>query len=407
MFTITNQSLKSATGMAAVRRTPASLRRRRFTFSVRSCMQRIPINFGHASSCVQHGTVSALPCAWPGCPNGITGDEFEEKPFLETKEPQRWKRREWKSPLGGVYYSWESSTLPNWFHVPQTFWNEARRLQLVSDSHPTTVYHYTSLEGFMGIVGSRSVWMTEFAYLNDRREIRYGLDLLLDEVSAMSDGETTEQVRNLLSAWKEKLSASTNRVCMTSFSADDDSLSQWRAYGPIAVGFPVHPLSLHVSDGRFQHVEYDPDLQAKLARVYVHHLVSAFEADISEGRLENAPDLYHKSDRLLELAVFFKHPAFKSENEYRLAYIDYPEVLDAVGLESPRRSFRAVRGRLVPYVPSTQVHNSDQHPFPLEISEVVLGPESDELLDQGVREFLNEHGLKGVTVRRSTVPLRT
>jgi hypothetical protein len=370
-------------------------------------MQRIALDFSYNSRCTEHGTLGALPCAWPGCQNGIAGEEFEEKPFLETQEPQRWKRRKWNSPMGGVYYSWESSKLPNWFHVPQTFWNEARRLQLVSGSHPSTVYHYTSLEGFMGIVSSRSVWMTEFAYLNDRREIRYGLDLLLDEVSAMLDGETTEQVQGLLSAWKEKLSASTNRVCMTSFSADDDSLSQWRAYGPIAVGFPVQPLSLHVSDGRFQHVEYDPDIQAKLARVYVHHLVSAFEADINDGRLENAPDLYHKSDRLLELAVFFKHPAFKSENEYRLAYIDQPEVLDGVGLESPRRSFRAARGRLVPYVPSTQVLNSDQHPFPLEISEVVLGPESDELLDQGVREFLNEHGLEGVTVRRSTVPLRT
>jgi hypothetical protein len=369
-------------------------------------MQRITLNLAHTSKCAEHGTLGPLPCAWPDCPNGVSDDEFEEKPFLESSKLQTWKRREWISPLGGPYYSWESSALPNWFQATQTFWNEARRLRLVPDSHPTTVYHYTSLEGLMGIVSNRSVWMTEFSYLNDRREVRYGLDLLLDEVGAMLEGEITEQVRGLLSAWKEKLSASNNRVCMTSFSADDDSLSQWRAYGPIAIGFPVYPLSLHVADSRFQRVEYNPDLQAKLVRVYVHHLVSAFEADMKWGRLERSPNLYQTSDRLLELAVFFKHPAFRSENEYRLAYIDLPNVLSSFGLESPRRSFRAARGRLVPYVPSTQVLDSADRSFPLEISEIVLGPESDELLDQGVREFLNEHGLDGVTVRRSTVPLR-
>tara|TARA_R110000850_G_scaffold3067_2_gene14422 strand:- start:1887 stop:2999 length:1113 start_codon:yes stop_codon:yes gene_type:complete len=369
-------------------------------------MQRISINFAQLNRCVEHGTMSTLPCAWPDCPNGITDEEFEDQPFLESDEPERWKRKRWESPLGGTYYSWESSKIPNWFQTPQTFWNEARRLQLVSESHPSTVYHYTSLEGFMGIVSSRSVWMTEFAYLNDRREIRYGLDLLSNEIGAMLDGEITEQVRDLLLAWKEKLSTSTNRVWVTSFSADDDSLSQWRAYGPIAIGFPVQSLQLHVADGRFQNTEYDQGLQSKLARVYLHHLVSSFEADFNEGKLDRVSDLYHNSDRLLELAVFFKHPAFISEHEYRLAYIDLPEVMERLGLESPSRLFRAAKGRLIPYVTSTQVLNSYRKPSPLEISEVVLGPESDELLDQGIREFLNEYGLEDVIVRRSTVPLR-
>ena len=370
-------------------------------------MQRVHLSFAHDSKCREHGALGTLPCAWPDCSHGVQGDEFEEDPILQGSEPRRWKRREWKSPLGGLYYSWEGGRLPNWFHAPQTFWNEARRFRLVPDSYPKTVYHYTSLEGFIGIVNSRSVWMTEFAYLNDRREVRYGLDLLLDTVSHMFEGEDREDVRGLLSAWKLRLGGSNNRVCITSFSADDDSLSQWRAYGPIAVGFPVHPLALHVDQGRLQPIEYDPNVQNKLVQIYVHHLVSAFEADMKAGSLELSPDLYHKSDRLLELAVFFKDPAFRSENEYRLAYIDYPDVLSSIGIESPSRSFRAARGRIVPYVPSTDVLRSEHRDFPLEISEVVLGPESDELLEQGVREFLNENGLHAVSVRRSLVPLRS
>jgi hypothetical protein len=371
-------------------------------------VKRIFVGLAYDKKCSEHGTLGALPCAWPGCPNGVDdADEFEEEPLLQGSKPRSWKRREWKSPLGGPYYSWESSDLPNWFHAPQTFWNEARRLRLVPASHPETIYHYTSLEGFIGIVNSRSVWMTEFAYLNDRREVRYGLDLLLDTVNDLTVTATREDVRSLLSVWADKLGGSRNRVCITAFSGDDDSLSQWRAYGPIAVGFPVSPLSLHVDQSRLQPVEYDPTIQKKLVQIYVHHLVAAFEADIDGDRLERLPDVYHKSDRLLELAVFFKDPAFRSENEYRLVYIDYPDVLSSLGMESPPRSFRAARNRIVPYVPSTDVLRSKHRDFALEISEVVLGPESDELLEQGVREFLMENGLANVTVRRSLVPLRS
>lgn len=370
-------------------------------------MQRIFVGLAFDKKCSEHGTMGVLPCAWPSCPNGVDADEFEEEPRIKGSKPRGWKRREWKSPHGSSYYSWENDDLPNWFQAPQTFWNEARRLQLVPVSHPKTVYHYTSLEGFLGIVKSRSVWMTEFAYLNDRREVRYGLDLLLNTVSEMRATATREDVRDLLSNWADKLGGSGNRVCITSFSGDDDSLSQWRAYGPIAVGFPVRSLALHVDQSRLQPVEYDPSVQRKLIEIYVNHLVAAFEADIDGDRLSRIPDIYHKSDRLLELAVFFKDPAFRTENEYRLVYIDYPDLLCSLGIESPPRSFRAARGRIVPYVPSTDVLRSKHRDFALEISEVVLGPESDELLEQGLREFLVENDLASVSVRRSLVPLRS
>lgn len=369
-------------------------------------MKRVNIYPGHNYTCAEHGNRGSLPCAWPSCSNGFHDAEFEETPIIQSEKPRTYKRREWQSPLGGVYYSWESSTLPNWFHAPQTFWNEARRHKLIPETFPKVVYHYTSLEGFMGIISSRAVWMTEFSYLNDRREVSYGLELLLETVRHILENEQDDDIRGLLSAWSERLAGAQNRVCITSFSADGDSLSQWRAYGPIAVGFPVQSLALHVTDSRLQRVEYNPEAQRKLVEIYVHHLMAAFIADLRGGRLTRSPELYHKSDRLLELAVFFKDPAFRTENEYRLAYIDYPEVLESLGLESPPKSFRTAKGRIVPYVPSIDVLPSEHRDFELEISEVILGPECDDLLDRGVREFLNENGLSGVEVRRSVVPLR-
>lgn len=357
--------------------------------------------------CPTHGTLGAFPCAWPGCPNGLAADEFEEELFIETAEPLLWKRQQLESPFGGLYFSWESNQIANWFHTAQTFWNEVRRLRLVSETPPELIYHYTSLDGFLGIVNSRSIWMTDFAYLNDYREARYGLDLLLEAINDMRAKTVRSDVQNLLSVWKEKLGMSTSRVYIASFSGDSDSLNQWRGYGPIAIGFPVQSLAIHMHQSRLQPVEYDPLTQKKLVKAYVHHLVCAYVADINDNKLEQVADAYHKSDRLLEFAVFLKDPAFRSENEYRLVNIDYPDAPNHIGFLRPPRLFRAANRKIVPYVASADILNANHWELPLEIAEVVLGPESDELLERGVREFLNERGFSNVYVRRSLVPFRS
>ena len=329
--------------------------------------------------------------------------------FVDADNPEPpvvYSRREWVSPLGGNYYGWDSSNLPNWFFVTQTFWNEARRHRLVPDSFATLLYHYTSLEGFFGIVESSSIWLTDFSYLNDRRELTYGAEKALQGIQRMAEHENDAQVRDLLSTWSENLHTLQNRVCISSFSSHDDSLSQWRAYGPIAIGFEIGSLELHVDQGRLQPVEYRPEAQDKLIDIYLHHLRSAYRLDVSSGRLDRIPDVYHKVERLLDVIAFFKDPAFSSENEYRLAYIENPEVLESLGLERPPKSFRISKGRIVPYVASVDVLPSEHRSYELKIAEVVIGPESDELLERGVREYLHAKGIGSVTVRRSAVPLR-
>ena len=348
-----------------------------------------------------------FPCAWPGCENGIAEDHFQDciKPIKS--DPTVYTRREWVSPLGGSYYSWDSSDLPNWFNVSQTFWNEARRHRLVADSFPEIVYHYTSLEGFFGIVENKSIWLSDYSYLNDRRELKYGADIAKNAIAQLAKTEPDPNPRELFSDWIEKLEVLENRICMASFSSEDDSLSQWRAYGPIAIGFDTRALSLHVDQSRLQPVEYNPEVQKKLIEILVYHLKSAYLVDTTEGRLDRIPDAYHKVYLILELIAFFKDPAFKSENEYRLVYIDIPEVLDSIGLERPPKSFRISKGRIVPYVPSVDILPSEYRDYKLELKEIVLGPESDELLEKGVREFLDENGLTDVISRRSLIPLRS
>jgi hypothetical protein len=129
--------------------------------------------------------------------------------------------------------------------------------------------------------------------------------------------------------------------------------------------------------------------------------------DRRNERIVRVPDIYHRVDRLIELVAFFKDPAFRTEREYRLVYIEYAEALRALELQPPPKRFRVSRSKLLPYVASDELFPLPGDQRPLEIEEIVVGPETDELLERGVREFLASQSLDEVSVRRSTVPYRT
>lgn len=368
-------------------------------------METVRISGAEYRTCEEHGSQGVLPCAWPNCPNGTKQEEFEEEKLYEGQKATRYIRREWFSPLGGRYYGWDSSSLANYFFVRQTFWNEARRLKLVASNFPKVVYHYTSIEGFMGIISSRSVWMTDYSYLNDHRELTHGVDVVQGVIKEIANAEATQEILQLIASWSGKLAEVQNRICITSFSSDEDSLSQWRAYGPIAIGFPVHPLALHVNQGILQPIIYDPEVQRKLIKIYLHQLCSAYQQDVADTRLDGDSGLYETSENMLELISFFKDPAFRSENEIRLAYIDRPEFTERF-FGKTAKSFRVAKGRIVPYISSRDILPSRDRNFELEFAHVVLGPECDSMLERGMREFLDSQGLAEVEIRRSAVPLR-
>jgi len=297
--------------------------------------------------------------------------------------------------------------LPNWFSVPKAFWNEARRLRLSVVDPPPAIYHYTNLEGFIGIVRSRSLRLSDYSYLNDKRELTHGIETIGESIREMFQKNPNELVANLLQTWDRDIAVPAHGIYIASFAANGDELSQWRAYGPIAIGIEPRNLAIHANQTSLQPVEYNRDTQRKLTDIYLSHITQAYEADVSTGMLQRIPDVYHRIDRLVELAAFFKDPAFETEREYRLAYIEYPEMLRALHLTPPPKRFRVAKSRLFPYVASDELFPRGDLRWPLEIHEVVLGPETDELLERGVREFLGSCEMPHVKVRRSTVPYRT
>ncbi len=111
---------------------------------------------------------------------------------------------------------------------------------------PKKLWHYTSVQGFQGIVTSKGIFATDVRFLNDRTEFIHAR-----EVASQVVAETDEYGANFFPAkeYSKKavdsafstgpLSADRLQVFVASFSEAEDQLSQWRGYSQGSSGVSI------------------------------------------------------------------------------------------------------------------------------------------------------------------------
>lgn len=117
-----------------------------------------------------------------------------------------------------------------------------------------SLYHYTTLGGFKGIIESSSIWATNSNYLNDKHEIVHGFDLL----GTMSGDirASAFHSEDLIDFIKQVAGIDVNAIMspnyIVSFSEHGNQLSQWRGYGSsgngISVRFGVSALKTYFQE---------------------------------------------------------------------------------------------------------------------------------------------------------------
>jgi Protein of unknown function (DUF2971) len=296
-----------------------------------------------------------------------------------------------------------------------------RDTMTTESGEPELVYHYTTMEAMMKIVRSRTVWATSISYLNDFSEGEHFMKLILGRLpSYLKRYGLGDEIAILM---KSELMGTRQsfkfRPYVASFSAESDSLPQWRSYcasgNGISIGFKVERLkrAMLVDDENkarpealvsFSPVEYvddkgDESLDAEIADAVRGSEELAQQVQEADGR-KNFASLYFRL--LIEhRASFKKHISFSNECEHRI-------IVDPLNL-SPDFEFvqyRATRSTLVPYVivsvPPSRV-GSNGSDF---IQRVVIGPTSNMGLSfQAVEAFFKQCGID-VKVDPSKIPYR-
>jgi hypothetical protein len=109
------------------------------------------------------------------------------------------------------------------------------------------VYHYTTTDGFKGILESGEIWATSIYCLNDWTEFEYARKPFIDSLPALLNNEDTAGGAASLLPDLDKFVNPRPPLFVCSFSAarDGDDLGQWRAYSHpygYAIGFHVDTL---------------------------------------------------------------------------------------------------------------------------------------------------------------------
>jgi hypothetical protein len=280
----------------------------------------------------------------------------------------------------------------------------------------TTLFHYTTAAGLLGILRSSTLWATDLRFLNDAQEAIYAQELVADAVRGMKNpvldpahfayemGEgAVETFARYQGYVLDALNSAEFGVYVACFCQSGDLLSQWRGYGTDhGYAIELKTDALTTALGGFS--TYPP---AKgLAQV---RYGSDAAADVVSRAVEGVGDFNlnhpgvkaeYKALHLAALLATIKHPGFREEKEWRLfaAFERYQQgpMVDPVSHEPTR--FRSTPMAIVPYI-EVQLPSDA-------IVTVRVGPgNSTDVREAGVRRLLKSLG-SNATVLRSDVPLR-
>jgi hypothetical protein len=180
------------------------------------------------------------------------------------------------------------------------------------------LYHYTSAEGFDGIVGSKHLWFSDLSKMNDPREINLGHDMVLDAIKFVRHndfvGSRGMHISILYSRIAKYLKIKGMLSC--SFSTEGDVLPLWRAYGADCAGLSVGFRSTAISAMpiRIQKIKYLPAVTRESIIELVREAVAPFVHREFEPRPE---DWIVASVKLISAMVSLKHGVWEYEREIR------------------------------------------------------------------------------------------
>jgi hypothetical protein len=274
----------------------------------------------------------------------------------------------------------------------------------------TALYHYTTSQGLIGLLGSRTIWATSLACMNDTSELNYARELY--QRALVRRAENLDEVHSEGWHWlvlNDLNPAAEYTMFAACFSRTGDELSQWRAYGGGLGGFGLGvdlPTSLEGMGGWQQlDVIYDPVEQNRKLDEFITGALEAIKDDPEPEPDAPWPTLAKLQREAAYLLASIKHPAFAGEREVRLVQWRHRSFLFDI-------KWRASRSGVSPYLELHLAPPEGDRPGLPPLVDLVIGPTNDiATTRQSLDLILEQHGYtfrlsKSVRLRVSAAPLR-
>ena len=298
-------------------------------------------------------------------------------------------------------------------------------------SRNNILYHYTNLNGLIGIINNQCLFSSNSAYLNDKEEFYYGHRLFkehADKICPLKEDKEKILTDEIVKILNSKVTSYHYATC---FSLEGDLLSQWRAYADDGKGISIGFDSKKIAEA-FEpkasgvYIVYDEATQLKAVEkifdvtfdFYISKLLILEKLEDKNMFQSIAEEINEIFDKYIGQ---FKHSSFKEEREYRFDLSIDKDINKSIEL-----SYRVSRNNLlVPYLHlKTNYHDelerlitndSDRSNLDkqykikkLPIKEIIIGPSIDyELNKKSIEGFLKKNGYGDeIEIKKSNVPYR-
>lgn len=283
------------------------------------------------------------------------------------------------------------------------------------------IYHYTSENGLLGIMqkGKIVLQLTKADSVNDttegieifehllkvcRKLLRKGIvdQAQHDEIISLKNAAKKEYPTTYFTGDYLFFDMKDSDVYIMSFCKNNDSLPMWKYYANSG----QQGYSLHFNQDKFNDYILHKDSGIYIGFViYSNKQKEKIISDIITSSISQRNYLRTIEDSINEYQYFFKHTAFKDENEIRLM-ITLPKTTDKPTFET---KFKMNRGHLVPYIEweITQQSDSEMHMFL--VNGITIGPLANkELANRNMSLFLNErdYPIASMKIENSQIPIR-
>jgi hypothetical protein len=269
---------------------------------------------------------------------------------------------------------------------------------LFADIPKGLLYHYTTLNGLLGIVRSRTLWASDVRYMNDSAELKHSADLIRLEVQErIVRGQGKADLLGQFTDWISHRITNGHMLFGASFRSHGNLLSQWRGYSAhgkgVSLGFSADYILQCAQKQQLQIGKciYEPALQRKLIRQVVDaveiHVEKHISSSASRQQLSTIyQGVFEKIEiDLLRIAAILKHPSFREEKEWRIVSPVYTDYSNSPVL------FREANAMLVPYMEFDLQLEAGR---PLQLDHLYLGPTSNiNISMNSLKMFLSQNGI--------------
>jgi hypothetical protein len=280
-------------------------------------------------------------------------------------------------------------------------------IEALSRERPsTTLFHYTSQRGLLGILETKALWASSIHYMSDAAELSHALDWVRVELGLALNREDNghhDFYRILL----ERLETLRHvNIFAFSLSEHGDQLGQWRGYCPegtgYSIGFDYADLRAPMERQGFRLVrcvyrtsEHKTIISELIERAVARLPSASRDQPGYQASLEAASQLFLHG--LMFIGPAMKHPSFAEEREWRLMSGPTPNT-------HPGFRVRPGKSMMIPYL-EFKLENPVGR---VKISAIRVGPNPNMYLAmKAVTDALTVARAKWGPITPSVVPYRT